>query len=397
VRDEKPALTFAAGTFYDRTMPAGTDRQQPGRDGNECSIREATLSDYEGIQAVMIRNGLYAEDYPSWSRVWTENPFRREIPIPMGWVLEHSHFGIVGTFSNVPRLYTLHDERVRVAVARAWGVDPQFRSQSIFLAAKFFSQPDVDLFLDTTASSEAGAVFKAFKCRQIPGPAANYMLFWITNYAGFAGSMLKKKKIPDLWGLRVAAGAALRCADFALRPKAHPGKRVVCLLSRFDERMDEIWDVLRSRHDRLLAVRSRDALEWQLGPTLQSGETVVFGALEGNRLSGYLILRRYDAENLGLTRFRVVDMQAVEDEEDAILSLMSAAIDYSKRAGVYVLEAMGFHESKHKLLECLGPLRRLLPSYPFLYGVNSRAEQLGIALKNADSWDPSPFDGDAAL
>jgi len=76
---------------------------------------------------------------------------------------------------------------------------------------------------------------------------------------------------------------------------------------------------------------------------------------------------------------------------------MTAALEHAARTGVDVVEAMGFHKSKHDLLERLHPHRRLLPSSPYLYRVSQNSQPLRDALLQADAWDPSPFDGDAAL
>jgi hypothetical protein len=108
-------------------------------------------------------------------------------------------------------------------------------------------------------------------------------------------------------------------------------------------------------------------------------------------------MKRYDQEQFGLRRFRVVDIQALRDEASTILSLMSAALEHAARCGVDVVEAIGFHESKRNFLERLNPRHRSLPSCPYLYRVSANSRLPLNALHEADAWDPSPFDGDAAL
>ena len=66
----------------------------------DCSVREAVLGDYEAICQVKLRNGLSSPSYSVWARLWTDNPFRDELQVPMGWVLESKTQGIVGTFST---------------------------------------------------------------------------------------------------------------------------------------------------------------------------------------------------------------------------------------------------------------------------------------------------------
>ncbi len=294
-------------------------------------------------------------------------------------------------------MYCFNGEPVRAAIPSAWAVDRPYRQASIFLANKYFSQKNADLFLNTTASPQAGAIFKAFKCSEIPGPSCARVLYWITHYAGFAGASLRKMRAPAFAGIRHATGLAFYCRDFPYRHKDRHRQMEVTLLPAFDERFDAIWELLRRRRNRLLAVRTREALTWQFRPTLESGDTVILGLIQGDNLSGYLIMKRYDQKQYGLRRFRVVDIQAVHDEADIVLSLMSAALEHAERSAVDVVEAMGFHQSKRDLLEHLHPHHRTLPASPFLYRVSADSRPLGDALRDAGAWDPSPFDGDAAL
>lgn len=370
---------------------------EPADQEIDCIVREATCDDFEAINRVKQRNELGYGEYADWARLWSENPFRFELQAPLGWVLESKTQGIVGTLSNIPRMYVLNGEPVRAAAARAWAVDKQFRSAAVFLANKFFSQKNIDLFLNTSASPEAAAIFKAFKCSEIPGPPCEQVLFWIVKYTRFAAAYLRKARKPALAGIGRAAGAALYCQDLVHRPKIRFQRVEIQKLTSFDERFDVLWELLRRRRDRLMAVRSSDALTWQFGPSLKAGNLVVFGVIQADNLSGYLIMRRFDHDQFGLRRYRVVDMQAVHDDDNIVLSLMSAALEYAEGSGVDVVEAMGFHKTKRNLLEKLRPRHRLLPACPYLYRVSAHSHALRVTLENTDAWDPSPFDGDASL
>lgn len=378
-------------------MSVNDDKTGPVNREIDCIVREASLGDYEAIRQVERRNGLGSESYSHWERLWKENPFRCELQVPLGWVLESGTQGIVGTLRNIPRMYTLNNEPVRVAVSRAIAVDQQFRFAAISLVDKFLSQSNVDLFLNTTASPQVEVLFKFFNCNEIPGPSCAQVLFWIVNYSGFAGAALRRKRMPAFAGIRHAAGLALYFRDLTKQRRGRFQQKKVCLLTAFDERFDAMWDSLRQRSNRLLAVRSSKVLAWQFRPALESGSIVILGVIEGDRLSGYLIMSRYDQKQYGLRRFRVVDIQAIGDEPNTLLSLMTAALKHAAHSGVDVIEAMGFNKLKHDLLRQLHPHERNLPSSPYLYRVSANSSSLQHALQDAEAWDPSPFDGDAAL
>jgi len=370
---------------------------QPAIQDLDCAVREATLNDFSAISDVLRRNGLTSTSYDVFARLWNENPFRSELAVPLGWVLENKALEIVGTLTNIGRMYIYNDEPIRVASASAWAVDPLYRTSAVFLAKQFFSQKNIDLFLNTTASQGAAEVFKAFRCSEIPDPSYTRVSYWITGYAGFAGSALQRLRIPLLPGLRHATAAALYCRDL-MRPSRVRFRPIqTCLLDGFDERFDAFWNLLQQRRDRLLAVRSAEALAWQFRPALENGSAAIIALPEGKSLSGYLILMRGDDNRIGLRRFRVIDIQTIRDEADVILALMHAALEHARRLGVDVVEAVGFHRSKRDVLEQMNPQHRTYPSCPYLYKVKANCQPFQDALRNPEVWDASQFDGDASF
>ena len=363
----------------------------------DCVVREATFNDFSAISEVVRRNGLTSTSYDLFARLWNDNPFRSELTVPLGWVLENKDREIAGNLSNIGRMYVYNGEPIRVASASTWAVDPPYRTSAVFMAKQFFSQKNIDLFLNTTASEAAAEVFKAFRCSEIPDPSYTALLYWVTGYAGFAGSVLRKLSIPLLPGLRHAAAAALYCRDLIRPNQLRFPPAETCLLDSFDERFNTFWDLLRRQRDRLMAVRTAEALAWQFRPTLENGSAAIIALLEGKNLSGYLIMTRGDDERIGLRRFRVIDIQTIHDEADVVLSLMHAALEHAIRSGVDVVEAVGFHKSKRDLLERLNPSHRTYPSCPYVYKVKADSHSLQDALRNADAWDASQFDGDASF
>lgn len=370
---------------------------EPEIQDGDCLVREATAQDFTAISEVVHRSGLRSPNHTNWLRLWKENPFRAEVPAPLGWVLENGAQGIVGTLSNIVRMYSYNGEPARVATASAWAVDSPYRTSAIFLAKQFFSQKNVDVFLNTTASAAAGEVFQAFRCSEIPDPSYTRVLFWVTNYAGFSRSVLRKLRVPSLPGLAQAAGLALHWRDLAGRRRLQFRRLDTCLLDGFDERFDAFWEVLRARQDRFLAVRTARALTWHFRPGLADKSAAVIAALDGRFLAGYLIMMRGDDEQLGLRRLRVVDLQTARDAPDIVFSLMTSALEHAARSGVHVVESVGFHKSKRDVLEQMNPHRRTYPSCPYLYKVRTDRPSLRDALRNADVWDASQFDGDASL
>jgi hypothetical protein len=210
---------------------------------------------------------------------------------------------------------------------------------------------------------------------------------------GFAGAALAKKGWPR-WMLKHLAGGALLCAELPRRLGGRSGGDVE-VLPGFDERFDVFWERLKERRGRLLGLRSRRALDWQFRRVRELGQCAVLGLKGRAGFDGYLVMNRYDEPRWGLRRFRVVDLQVLDDSPARVRLLMEAALAYARRAGAHVVEAMGLSERKRSALDALRPHRRMLASCPYLYKAGSQA--LADALARADAWDASPFDGDAAL
>ncbi|MCX6621961.1 MAG: hypothetical protein NTY38_12985 [Acidobacteria bacterium] len=206
-------------------MRRGKDMIQPLTAEVTCTVREATFEDFDAISGVACRNGLVSPKYGDWVRLWKDNPFRAQLALPVGWVLEAGSQHVVGTFSNIPRIYYYNGEAVRTAVPSAWAVDPQYRHSSVLLVTEFFSQKNVDLFLNTTASSRAAAIFKAFRCQEVPHPSYKQVLFWVIRRAGFADALLRRMRLPPFAGLRQAAILALWCRGTATSASTPCGRR----------------------------------------------------------------------------------------------------------------------------------------------------------------------------
>jgi hypothetical protein len=102
-----------------------------------------------------------------------------------------------------------------------------------------------------------------------------------------------------------------------------------------------------------------------------------------------------DHPAIGLTRYRVGDLQALDGSPESVRVLMLGALRTAAAQGIHVVEVVGLSAAKREALAALKPLRRKLPSWLFYYRANDPV--LAAALGKADPWDLSPHDGDASL
>lgn len=359
-------------------------------------LRETRFDDYAAIARVLVRNGLRTPTAEQWRYFWTDAPHRDRLAgIPMGWVLEHETDGIVGTFRNIAFEYEWNLRPVRVAVASAWAVDPVRRRGSLQLATAYFSQPHVDVLLNTTAVAEtSGKAFLAFGAHRVPQPSYTQRLLWITGYHGLAEGMLRAKRVPAASFLKYPGAVAAWMADALTGRRLSSGRAPdgVRLAPAFDERFDRFWDRIRQRPNRLQAVRDRTTLTWRFKLEPEERRPVVVVLESTNELAGYVVLVRRDHARVGPRRLEVADLQVLEDDPERLRTLMTGALRLVRALDLHVVAMSGQSDRKRRALDALKPYRKTAPGWPLYFKALDSALQ--DPLQSPDAWDLSPLDGD---
>lgn len=359
-------------------------------------LRAASFEDYQGIAALETAHGLTTKPFDEWRRLWTDNPYYRELgpEWPIGWVLQDRH-RIVGSSGNIPLPYVFRGTKVLVASGRGWVVEDQYRGYAPLLADEYFSQQNVDVFLNNTVNAKAAEAFQTFGSARVPVGDWNTAAFAITKHRGFAESALRIKEIRQARLLSYPAGVALSLKD-RFTSKRIPRSHIDVSLARdFDQRFDAFWARLQERSSAFLAVRSREVLKWHFGPSLQSNGLWVLTAGSNGDIEAYAIFQRRDEPRYGLKRMRMVDFQALEHHDQYCAALMRRAHQECRAEGVHVLEHVGCDLHKTRVFEQAAPYRRKLPAWSFFYLANN--PELSSHLSNPQAWTPSSYDGDSSL
>jgi hypothetical protein len=215
---------------------------------------------------------------------------------------------------------------------------------------------------------------------------------------GFSESLLAMKEIGHgkILGHPLSVGLFLRDAVEGRTFKTRRNGVEPEFCTKFDERFEDFWQELRvscPRH--LLAVRSREMLEWHFKHALAKNRAWVLAVSKGPTLLAYAIFFRQDNPAHALTRMRLVDFQALGCNTDLLCPMVCQALDRCRREGIHMLEAIGFPPEKQRVLETLAPHARSLSSWRYFYKAGNRT--LAETLKDPSVWDPSCFDGDASL
>jgi len=368
-------------------------------------VREAWYSDCEQIGALMRRNGISENELSTdeWAALWRDNPARPDDQsIPIGWVLEQAGM-VVGYLGNIPQRYYYQGRRFLATVARGFAVDVEYRSQSLRLAATFFSQKNVDLLLNTTANASAGSVFQLFKAGKLPQPDYDKVLFWIIDGKGFVGSVLRKRGyssgLAGLGGALISPALHIEGRLRRRRPIVSAARCEVNVLEpqNLDEEFESFWQsTLAQRPQCLLADRSRRTLRWHFNHRgADARHTRFICARRLGKLVGYLALTRVDSPEIGLRRSRVADLVAEHDDPALVDALLCAAVGQARADGSHILELVGFPARIRARCVAAKAYMRPFPVWQFWYKAIST--KLQESLRDEAAWYGSSYDGDASL
>lgn len=361
-------------------------------------LRETALEDYNQIASLELRYGLAAKSYEEWTHLHLSNPLRSEHqPVAsIGWVIEDENKQIVGSVGNIPLLYEFQGRRILAVTGRGLVAKPAYRSTSLLLLDRLINQPGVELFLTNAITPASAAAFGAFECVRVPVGQWDQSAFWITHYPGFFGSLLAMKNLPWAGPLSYPLSAVALLKDRLTKEALSEGDVEVQACPGFDDRFDDFWrDRKRNSPHLILAVRSREVLEWHFKYSLLKNRLWIAAVADGPRLAGYAIFDRRDNPNFGLKRVRLVDFQSLDGTNALLGPLLSWALRKCRDEGIHMLENVGRWLGKGELIDNVAPHRRRLSTWTYVYRANSPS--LAEGLKERTVWDPSLFDASGSL
>jgi hypothetical protein len=385
-------------------MSVNPQIQQPvvPKSSKSATLREVRFEDYLPIAALASKFHLQTESYAGWTHLWVNNPAYREIKdkFPIGWVLENRDGAISGYLGNIPLYYEFEGKRLLAAAGRSWVVETAYRLYSPLLLETYFLQQNVDLFMNTSINSKSAPAYSMFEGVPVPVGDWDRTRFWITSPRGFAESLLRNKS----WAMARALSYPLSAGIFLrnqLRPKRlkkNSNKVRVFSPAGFDDRFDVFWAALRKKKSgMLLAVRSREVLDWHFKFALLQNAAWVYAVEGDSALAAYAVFLRQDNPEFGLTRVRLADFQCLDQEQAPALltAMLQVAFDRCRQESIHMLELIGLPPHLEKEVERASPETRQLLNWMYCY--KARDPVLAQKLKSAAVWEPALFDGDCTV
>jgi hypothetical protein len=365
------------------------------------TVREARLSDFEEVYLMNRRLGQGADSAGNWVRLWRDNPAVQSgaAVLRVGWVLLDGQT-IAGFLGNIPLLYQFRGRTLVAAATCRFVIEPGYRRFSHLLVNSFFRQRDVDLFLNTTATVAAGKMMTALRASPVPQRDYGKVYFWVLQPTQFAQAVLRRAGCSQTLSRVVGAGGGLAIrADSSVRRRGptSPSAGYVVRESGLESlgpEFSRFWEEQAREASYLFAHRTPETLRWHFDAPGTRKTTTVLSCSEGTRLLGYAIVR-HDQPQEGFRRSLVADLMVESENQDPILSLISAAHDSARRAGSHILELLGFPQNIRDVCLQAKPYTRDYPACPYFYKAKDR--ELQDQLKREGAWYACPYDGDTTL
>lgn len=370
-------------------LESGRRSLQPPR------LRPARLEDYDAIARLEAAHALKAQSIDDWRNMWLANPLwpRVEKDWTVGWVFESASGEIVGSVVNIPSLYKFRGQDVVCGNGRGWVTSAPYRGYALWLMDTYFNQPGVDLFINTTVSETAEPMIGALSLRIPVGDWAAGS-YWVTGHVEYARQRLASRRAPlaRLFAYPVGAALWLKDAVSSKRLSASPRSLDLGSVDRFDARFDAFWnELVRQNPDTLLAERTSRALSWHFSMPMRRAKLWVFTACRNGQLRAYCtFVLKGDGRQAYLA-----DYQTIEPDVDMLPAFLDAALRRCAREGVYLLRNVARGVPKMRTFDDHAPYRSRHASWKYYYRAGN--PDLDIALRDARSWDPSLYDGDASF
>jgi hypothetical protein len=379
------------------SLPAGSSRYVA-----PAKLREAIFSDFKSVSELKQRWGLNADSIENWERLWLHNPALSDggTKRPIGWILEADD-AVVGYLGNISLAYRYGDRKMTAVAAHGLVVDPPYRAIGLTLAAAFFRQKSVDLYISTSAIGAVGRMAIAFKSSYIPQPDYGKVLFWVLQPYAFSQALMKKLRLGRkasqfgalLGSLVVRTDDSLR----RRRPRQSSSRFIISDIS-IDEVGDEfqlLWLEKLNEKPRVLAERTPSVLRWHFKIPGDKGSARVLCCHYNRDLVGYAVIRTDTNHETGLRTSIVADLLARNDDPEIVRALCVSAYRHAKGIGSHVLEIVGFPPGIRSVCSHFNPHLRSYPACPFVY--KAADPTLQKTLSDGTVWYACPFDGDATL
>jgi len=360
-------------------------------------LREVSHKDYKKIKELFKRNNLNMISRGRWKNLWLKNPIlkKNKKKWVKGWIIENKK-KVVGHVGNFPMNYFLNKKAYVCAVLNGWVVDKKFRSHSILLVKKYFSQTNVDFFLGSSFDVKTSKIMEAIGVRKVPIKNLEDSLLIILKPKSIIRYFFGSKYFPFK---NFFSNFLSLLLNFFLNKKFNYWEEKfssenIVKYHTIDNRFNSLWKKIKNFQTKTITFQ-RDAnwLKWHLNSFIEKKAIWIFFSMKENKINGYTICIVKKNKKKKIKSALLIDLIVFDDFDETSKNLIGANIKEAKKRNCDIFEFRGFNEQNRKYMEFFKPFEKKLLLNPFYY--KSKNKKLEKLLKDSKFWNPSYIDGDA--
>ena len=363
------------------------------------NIRNVSIGDYEKIKVLLKRHNMNLINYKRWLNLWKKNPSLKSSRIKWtkGWVIEDNK-KVVGHIGQFPMQYFLNKKPYLSSILYGWVVDKQYRSHSIVLLRKYFSQSSIDLFLITNLNEISNKIMKAIKVKEVPVESLNYSLVIALNIKNITKSLFKNISFPfKKFILNICSSLLLLLFQKKINSwKNKFSSKNIIKHSEFDKKFNHFWEKIKnSQKNKFLFRRDKDSLKWHLDYFVKNRKAWIYLSVKNKKINGYSICIEKNNLKKGIKSALLLDLVTLDHSQEVSKNLIGTNIAEARRRNCDIFEFRGFDKEKVLCMNSFNPFKKELLHNPFCYKPNNK--KLNVLLAQNKYWYPSYLDGDAII
>ena len=350
-------------------------------------LRTVTAADFPGVQALHRQVGWPERSLAGWRWLF-DNPARKAVDAPAGWVVEGEDGELLAHVGNMIQRFSFGARTLHGATGFSIIVSPAAKGASRSLIRAFLKQPGVFAAYTLNANATSQPIYSLFGMQAWPLATHALKLSWPVSVAPLVlGRLLKT-------ALKIAPGPVSRMGEQLMNDRLgrtphlemSPGVALIRSL-RDQSRYSVFWDELAAE-GRILADRSAATLRWRTSDPDQTTPPLILSFNRERRITGYAMAVLAKTNILEPPVLEILDIQALADEADAIPALMQTLLAAAKPLGAAKVR---LQTVSPELLTRLGA-----------FADRARREggwghchvQFADDAPDPGLWSPTPFDGD---
>ena len=245
-------------------------------------LRKVSKKDYNKVRKLFKRNQLKMIKFNRWNDLWSRNPaLLNKKKWIRGWVIEV----IVGHIGNFPMYYFLNGKNYICSILNGWVVDKKFRSASMILIKKYFSQLNIDFFLGTSFGLKTSKIMEALNVKKVPVEDLDSSLIIILKSSSIIKFFLGNKTFP-FKNFITSFFSIILTILFKKRLNYWENKfstQNIESCNIIDNKFDHLWKKIKlKKKNTLLFQRDKKWLKWHLGPFLKDKKAWLFLSKKNN-------------------------------------------------------------------------------------------------------------------